>query len=247
MDDAVMTDRIKKLHDESRQIYGSPRIYADLVELKIYVGRKRVARLMREAGIRGVCRRKKWRTTRRGAHPGAPDRVERDFSADGPDQLWVADMAYIATWAGVLYLAVVIDVWSRKVVGWSMGNHMRTELVLNALNMAVTTRTPNGTIHHSDHGCQYTSIAFGQRCAVFGVYQSMGSVGDCFDNALAESFFASLECELLDRTTFKTQTQAKIAVFDYLEGFYKPKLRHSAIGQVSPNNFELEAQLLEAA
>ena len=195
---------------------------------------------MKQAGIVGVSRRRLGpKTTRRNvdARP-APDLVERDFTADGPDQLWVADITYIQTWAGFLYLAVVVDVWSRRVVGWSMATHLRTELVLDAMNMAVWQRRPEQVIHHSDQGTQYTSIAFGLRCKEVGVRPSMGSVGDCYDNALCESFFASLECELLDQHRFRTQAQAKMAVFDYIEGFYNPRRRHSSIGQKSPINFE---------
>ena len=192
------------------------------------------------AGIVGVSRRRLGpRTTNRNvdARP-APDLVERDFTADGPDQLWVADITYIPTWVGFLYLAVVVDVWSRRVVGWSMATHLRTELVLDAMNMAVWQRRPERVIHHSDQGTQYTSIAFGLRCKEVGVRPSMGSVGDCYDNALCESFFASLECELLDQHRFRTQAQAKMAVFDCIEGLYNPRRRHSSIGQKSPINFE---------
>ncbi len=199
-----------------------------------------MGRLMKQEGIQGVSRRRKGpKTTRRNvdARPAA-DLVERDFTADGPDQLWVADITYIPTWAGFLYLAVVLDAWSRKVVGWAMATHLRTELVLDAMNMAVWQRRPEQVIHHSDQGTQYTSIAFGLRCKEVGVRPSMGSVGDAYDNALCESFFATLECELLDQKRFRTQAEAKMAVFDFIEGFYNPRRRHSAIGQISPVNFE---------
>jgi putative transposase len=136
------------------------------------------------------------------------------------------------------YLAVVIDAWSRRIVGWSMATHLRTELVLEALNMALWQRRPNDVIHHSDQGTQYTSIAFGQRCRQAGVRPSMGSVGDCFDNAMCESFFATLECELLGRQRFATQSEARLAVFDFLEGWYNPHRRHSALGYLSPVDFE---------
>jgi putative transposase len=164
--------------------------------------------------------------------------VEREFAADGPDRLWVADITYIPTWAGFLFLAVVVDAWSRRVVGWAMATHLRTELVLEALNMAVGQRQPENVIHHSDQGCQYTSIAFGKRCREAGVRPSMGSVGDCFDNALCESFFATLECELLDRRSFRTQAEARLAVFDFIEGWYNPQRRHSGLGYLSPVAFE---------
>ena len=237
--DAALTERIKTHHSASRGTYGAPRIHADLIEDKIRVGRKRVARLMRAADIVGVSRRKKQGTTKRDrtAQP-VPDLVDRNFTADAPDQLWVADITYIPTWAGFLYLAVVVDAWSRRVVGWSMATHLRTELVLSALEMALWRRRPEEVIHHSDQGCQYTSIAFGQRCREAGVRPSTGSVGDCFDNAMAESFFATLECELLDRHRFKTQREARMAVFDFIEGFYNPHRRHSGLGQLSPINYE---------
>ncbi len=237
--DQALENRIVEIHGQSRGTYGVPRIHAELSADGIQVGRKRVSRLMRRAGIEGVSRRRRaWTTKRdRDARP-APDLVDRDFDAPGPDQLWVADITYVSTWAGFLYLSVVIDAWSRRVVGWAMANHLRTELVLDALNMALGQRSANGVIHHSDQGCQYTSIAFGLRCRVADVKPSMGSVGDCYDNAMAESFFATLECELLDRTQFATQAQARIAIFDFIEGFYNPSRRHSSIGYLSPIEFE---------
>jgi putative transposase len=202
LSDEALTRRIRAIHEskESDGTYGAPRIHDALKGLNIRVSLNRVARLMREAGIRGVCRRK-WITTTVRSETGrsAPDLVERDFQADRPNQLWISDITYVPTWAGFLYLAVVIDVFSRRVVGWSMQTHLRTELVLEALDMALMRRRPNGVIHHSDQGCQYTSIAFGNRCRRAGVRPSMGSVGDCFDNAMCESFFATLECELLRR------------------------------------------------
>jgi len=241
--DAALTERIEASHRRSRGTYGSPRVHADLAHEGHRVGRKRVGRLMRQAGLRGVSRRRGARTTIRNedARP-APDLVERKFSAQGPDQLWVADITYIPTWAGFVYLAIVLDAWSRRVVGWSMANHLRTELVLEALNMAIWQRRPKEVIHHSDQGTQYTSIAFGSRCREVGVKPSMGSVGDCFDNAMAESFFATLECELLDQKPLRTQAEARMAVFEYLEGWYNPHRRHSALGQISPAEHERRAE-----
>jgi putative transposase len=194
---------------------------------------------MRQCELVGVSRRKWQRTTQRNdeARP-APDLVERDFAAKGPNRLWVADITYIPTWAGFLYLAVVLDAWSRRVVGWAMANHLRTELVLEALNMALWQRRPKGVIHHSDQGCQYTSIAFGKRCKQAGVRPSMGSVGDCFDNAMCESFFATLECELLDRRCFHTRAEARMAIFEFIEGWYNPHRRHSALDYESPVSYE---------
>ncbi len=194
---------------------------------------------MRTDGLAGVSRRKGVRTTRRGeeARP-APDLVERDFTAEQPDRLWVADITYVPTWAGFLYLAVVLDAFSRRVVGWSMANHLRAQLVLDALDMALWRRRPDDVVHHSDQGAQYTSIAFGARCREAGVRPSMGSVGDCYDNALCESFFATLECELLDRRRFRSQAEARMAVFSFIEGWYNPRRRHSALGYLSPVEYE---------
>ena len=238
--DAVLKDRIRWIHLRSRGTYGVPRIYAELREEGVPVGRHRVERLMRATGLQGVARRTYRRTTVR--QPGAqaaPDLVQRDFAASGPNQLWVADITYISTWTGFLHLAVVLDAWSRRVVGWAMARHLRTELVLDALDMAVHQRRPHGVIHHSDHGSQYTSLAFGKRCGQAGIRPSMGSLGDCYDNALCESFFATLECELFDRRSFRSTEEARHAVFQFIEGWYNPHRRHSALGQISPARFEL--------
>lgn len=238
-DDAELTERIKAIHAMSDGTYGAPRIRAELADVDgRKVGVRHVARLMRKAGIAGVSRRRFCVTTTRGGSPTQPDLVKRTFEADGPNKLWVADITYVPTWAGFLFLAVVIDVWSRKVVGWSMASHLKTDLVLAALDMAVAQRQPSSVIHHSDHGTQYTSIAFGQRCQRAGVRPSMGSVGDAYDNALCESFFASLECELLDRHAFRSQSEARLAVFRYIEGWYNPHRRHSALDYQSPINYE---------
>jgi putative transposase len=237
--DDMLTQEIKKIHQKSKGTYGAPRIHAELAEQGWHVGRKRVARLMQAADLRGVSRRKAPRTTQRrpGAQP-APDLVQRNFTASRPNELWVADITYIPTWAGFLYLAVVLDAWSRRIVGWAMATHLRTELVLQALQMAIRQRRPQDVIHHSDHGGQYTSLAFGRRCRDAGIRPSMGSVGDCFDNALCESFFATLECELLDRTSFRSPAEAHPAVFQFIEGWYNPHRRHSAIDYLSPNRYE---------
>jgi putative transposase len=168
-----------------------------------------------------------------GSRPG-PAR----FRAQGSNQLWVADITYVPTDAGFLYIAVVLDAWSRRVIGWAMATLLRTALVLTALDMALAQRRPHGVIHHSDHGCQYTAVAYGERCLAAGVRPSMGSVGDAYDNALYESFFATLECELLDREQFRTPGEARRAVFDYIEGWYNPRRRHSALGYESPLHYE---------
>jgi putative transposase len=240
--DVDLTAQIQAIHRESRGTYGVPRIHADLAAQGIPVGRKRVARLMRRAGLHGVSRRKQFHTTVRDpAAPSAPDLVQRQFGAEGPNRLWVADITYIRTLAGFLYLAVVLDVWSRRVVGWAMAGHLRTELVLDALDMALYSRRPTNVILHSDQGCQYTSIAFGRRCQEACVRPSMGSIGDAYDNALCESFFATLECELLDRQRFATPAAARLAVFDYIEAWYNPHRRHSALDYLSPMAYERRA------
>ena len=240
--DAALTADIRAAHAASRGTYGAPRIHAELAANGIRVGRKRVARLMRQAGVAGASRRRFITTTVKGAHRQAPDLVERNFTADGPDRLWVADITYIPTWSGFLYLAVVLDAYSRRIVGWSMATTLATQLVLDALGMALLTRRPNGVIHHSDQGSQYTSIEFGQRCRDAGVRPSMGSVGDAYDNAMCESFFATLECELLARSRFRTPTDARSAVFSFIEGFYNPRRRHSSISYLSPVEYERQHQ-----
>jgi len=244
-----LTARIRLLHQQSRQTYGAPRIQADLHTAGIRCGRKRVARLMRQAGLVGCHRRRYLGTTARDRQASpAPDRVQRQFVASAPNQLWTADITAIPTLAGFLYLAVVLDVFSRRIVGWAMASHLRTELVLAALEMAIWNRRPaRGVVHHSDHGCQYTSVAFGERCRAAGILPSMGSVGDCYDNAITEAFFATLECELLDREHFRSLAAAELAVFDFIEGFYNPHRRHSALGYHSPAAYERRATACAAA
>jgi transposase InsO family protein len=242
-DDQMLTETIKAIHTWSRGTYGAPRIHAELGYGGISVARKRVARLMQTAGLQGVSRRKSVRTTRRSQRDRpAPDLVERHFTADAPNRLWVADITYIPTAAGFLYLSVVLDAFSRRIVGWSMATHLRTALVLAALEMALEQRRPEGVIHHSDQGCQYTSIAFGQRCQAAGVRPSMGSVGDCYDNAMCESFFATLECELLDRERFESRAEGRMAVFRFIEGWYNAHRRHSALEYQSPMRYEKKYQ-----
>ena len=238
--DAELTGAILAIWIESGGVYGSPRIHAALRARGERTGRKRVARLMGELGIEGVTRRRFRGTTKRDAKARpAPDLVRRDFSAEGPDQLWVADITHVRTRAGWLYLAVVLDAWSRRIVGWAMAPRMPADLVGDALTMAIVRRQPEGpVIHHSDQGSQYTSLSFGKRCREAGVVQSMGSVGDAYDNAMCESFFATLECELLDRRSFRTVAEARREVFGFIEGFYNTRRLHSALGYTSPANFE---------
>ena len=238
--DVELTALMHQIHERSYRTYGAPRVHVELREAYgVRVGRKRVARLMRRAGLRGVQKRRFWCTTRSGKPKRwAPDLVERNFVADRPDALWVADVTYVPTALGWLYLAIVLDVFSRLVVGWAMAERLASELVLQALDMAYAQRGPRDVVHHSDHGSEYTAIAFGRRCTLLGVRPSMGSVGDCFDNAMAESFFATLECEVLDRNDFQTRDEARSALFCWIHSWYNPTRRHSSIGYVSPQEFE---------
>jgi putative transposase len=227
-EDAELVERIVEIHGAHRKVYGSPRIHAELrLADGIRVGRKRVERLMREAGISGMVPRKRGRTTI--SVPGvrvADDLVERQFRPAGPNQLWVADVTYLRTWEGWLYLAAVQDAYSRAIVGWSMAEHMRKELVIDALQMAVTRRRPEpGLIHHSDQGSQYVSLAFGQAARDAGISPSMGSKGDAYDNAVAESFFATLKKELVHRRSWPTRHELASEVFEYIEAFFCPSAR----------------------
>jgi transposase InsO family protein len=238
--DVELTAMIHAIHERSHRTYGSRRVHVELREAYgVCVGRKRVARLMQRAGLQGVHKRRFLCTTRRGnVERWAPDLVDRCFVADRPNALWVADVTYVPTAEGFLYLAMVLDVFSRLIVGWAMNARLGSQLVLKALAMAYAQRAPHGVIHHSDHGSEYTAIAFGTRCERLGVRPSMGSVGDCFDNAMAESFFGTLECEVLDRTHFLTRDEACAAIFTWIEGWYNPHRRHSSLNYLSPQEFE---------
>jgi len=238
--DIGLSARIHEIYRRSKGRYGAPNIHAELKDdHDVHVGKKRVARLMRENGLKSiVAPNYVVTTTPDGAAAVNEDLVRRQFKADGPDQLWVADATYVPTWAGMIYLAIVLDVWSHKIVGWAIEDHLRTQLMLDALDMALAQRRPKNVIHHSDHGCQYTSYAFGKRCQEMNVMPSMGTVGDAYDNAMAESVFASLEKELLKHRRFKSKTEARMALFEWIEGWYNPHRRHSSIGRLSPNNFE---------
>ena len=239
-EDAALTERIAEVHKRSRETYGYPRVHAELRALGVRCGRRRVARLMRKAGIRGCMRGRKKRTTRRDprATP-APDLVNRDFRAGAPDRLWTADITYVKTDEGFLHLAFVLDVYSRKVVGWSMASHLHTELVVDALEMAVWRRKPAaGLVHHSDRGAQYTALSFGKRLEEVGIVPSMGRVGSAPDNAISESFVATLKVELVHACRFPTREAARVAIFEYLEAFYNRRRLHSSLGYVSPEGFE---------
>jgi len=237
--DEELRTEIDRVWNENFLVYGAEKVWLQLGRENITVARCTVERLMREMGLRGAVRGKKHKTTIPDELAERPlDLVRRSFQADQPNQLWVADITYIPTWAGFLYLASILDVFSRRIVGWAMATHMRAELVEDALAMALWNRQPEGVIHHSDQGCQYTSIAFGDRCQEAGITLSMGTVGDCFDNAMAESFFATLECELLWNRRFRDPSDARLAVFQFIEGWYNPHRRHSALGNMSPIKFE---------
>jgi putative transposase len=239
--DADLTRRIRTIHAGSRGTYGAPRVHAELKAEGVDIGKKRVARLMRTAAIAGVSRRRRAAripTRRDRDHHPASDLVRRNFVAEGPNELWVADITFVPTQIGFLFLAVVLDAWSRRIVGWSFSVDLKTRVVLDALDMALAVRKPENVIHHSDRGSQYTSVAFGNRCKEAGVRPSTGSVGDAYDNAMCESFFATLECELLDRHRFRSHSEARMAVFHFIEGFYNPSRRHSALGYLSPIEYE---------
>lgn len=241
LSDAWLTEKIKAIHQANRGVYGARRVHAELrLAQGVRVGRKRVERLMRQAGISGLVKRRKGRTTIR--VPGvrvADDLVARQFRPAAPNVLWVADITYLRTWEGWLYLAAVQDAFSRRIVGWAMADHMRSELVVDALQMALARRKPGpGLVHHSDQGSQFVSLAFGQRARDAGIAVSMGSRGDCYDNAVAESFFATLKTELLHRHTWRTRQQARTAIFEYIEAFYNRQRRHSTLGYLSPAEFE---------
>jgi putative transposase len=241
LEDERLTARIREIHRENRGVYGSPRVHAELVLGDgERVARKRVERLMREAGVSGLIRRRRGRTTIR--VPGVrvcEDLVDRDFAAEAPNRIWVADITYLRTWQGWLYLVTVQDLYSRRIVGWSMADHMRTELVVNALQMALARRRPaRGLIWHSDQGSQFVSLAFGQQARAAGIAQSMGSRGDCYDNSVAESFFATLKKELVDRRSWPEKGELRSEIFDFIEVFYNRRRRHSTLGMLSPLDYE---------
>jgi putative transposase len=239
--DAGLTGRIAEIHKDSLKTYGSPRVHAELrLEDGVRVGRKRVERLMRAAGLSGQIRRRRGKTTIRvqGVRT-APDLVQRDFNPTEPNRLWAADITYIRTWEGWLYLASVMDCYSRRIVGWAIADHLHAELVIDALEMAVKRRRPDpGLVHHSDMGSQYTSLIFTRRCRSVGIDVSIGSRGDCFDNAVLESFHATIKKDLIHRRSWPAKAEARTALFDYIEAFYNRRRRHSTLGMLSPADFE---------
>ena len=240
--DADLTARIKTIHDESKGTYGAPRIHAHLRRDGVRCARKRVARLMVRAGLAGRCP-KRWRKTtiaNPGAEARAVDLIKRVFGPDAAlDTRWCGDITYIPTWEGWAYLATVIDLASRRVVGWALGDHMRTDLVADALRMAcVQRRPPAGVIFHSDRGCQYTSHDYARLAADLGVTLSLGRKGECWDNAVAESWFATFKNELIDTRPWPTLAGLRPAVFDYIEGWYNTRRLHTSLGYRSPAEYE---------
>jgi len=250
-DDKRIEAAIREVHSDSRETYGAPRVHAMLRRRGIRVGRKRVARLMRRAGISGLVKRKRGRTTIR--VPGVatrPDLVRREWSPTQPNRLWVADITYCRSWEGWLYLAAVVDCYSRKVVGWSLRQGLEAELVTEAVEMAVARRRPGvGLVHHSDRGSQYVSLAFGERCKEAGIDLSMTAGGSPLDNAVVESFFATLKRELVDRYSWPTRNDLRVAIFEWIEVFYNRQRLHTTLGNYAPEEFENLSlnQLKEAA
>jgi len=231
--DAVLSNTIVDIHRASRRSYGSPRVHAELrLGQDLRCSRKRVERLMRQAGIAGIHRRRGRGCTRRDpdAEPSS-DLVKRNFAVTGPDRLWVMDVTEHATVEGKVYLAVVLDAWSRRIVGWSIADHMRSELVVDAVQMAIWRRRPptSQCVAHSDHGSQYTSWAFGTRLRAAGLLGSMGSIGDAYDNSMAESFFHTLQLELLDEHRWTTRRQLALAIFDWIETWYNASRRSHGV------------------
>jgi len=240
-EDEALVAKIKVIHRMSKGVYGSPRIHEEMKAQGFDVGRKRIARLMRKNGITGT-KPKRFRRTTDSSHgePVAENVLDRRFEAEGPDQAWVTDITYIRTWEGWVYLAVVIDLFSRRVVGWSMAEHMRLDLALDALRMALGERMPQhgNLVHHSDRGSQYASGVYRKVLEENGITCSMSRKGDCWDNAVAESFFATLKKELIFRHSWPTINGVMTAVREYIALFYNPRRRHSFLGFLSPMEYE---------
>ena len=237
--DIQLTERIAAVHAQSRQTYGAPRVQAKLRTMSLSHSRKRVARLMRLAGLAGRYPKRFRRTTISDPLTSIPDLVQRDFAPSAPNQLWVGDITYVRTWEGWLYLAVLLDCYSRRVVGWSMADHLRTELPLKALHMALARRGPAPQlIHHTDRGCQYTADSYTKVLDSHRIRSSLSRPHNCWDNAVAESFFATLKSDLVYRHPWPTRAAAKSAIFEYIEGFYNPHRIHSTLGNLSPVDYE---------
>jgi putative transposase len=251
VEDARLLERIREIHETNYFAYGSRRMWKALLRAGERIGRGRVERLMMRNGIQGAKRRgKPWRTTK--PDPDAhrrPDLVQRDFTAGAPDELWVADLTYLRCWEGVVYLAFIVDVFSRMIVGWQIASHMRKELVLDALRMAIGLRGPGADVelvHHSDRGSQYTSSDYGQELDGHGLLQSIGSVGDAYDNALAESFVDSLKTELIADRVWRSRSQLELAVVEYI-GWFNHQRLHSTLGDIPPSEYEALSALRSGA
>lgn len=238
-----LLEKIRSIHAASKGVYGSPRVHAELLAKGVKVGRHKVAQVMRSARLKG-CPKRRYRTTtqRDPGHQIAQNLLRQNFAADGPDQCWASDITYIATRQGWLYLAVTMDLFSRRIVGWSMDRWMSRHLVVDALRMAINARQPTGTlIHHSDRGGQYSSDDFRNELKKYGIKPSMSSTGNCYDNAVVESFFGALKRERVNRVRYRTREQARADLFEYIEVFYNRKRRHSYIGNISPDDFERQS------
>lgn len=238
-----LLEKIRSIHAASNGVYGSPRVHAELLAKGVKVGRHKVAQVMRSARLKG-CPKRRYRTTtqRDPGHQIAQNLLRQNFAADGPDQCWASDITYIATRQGWLYLAVTMDLFSRRIVGWSMDRWMSRHLVVDALRMAINARQPTGTlIHHSDRGGQYSSDDFRNELKKYGIKPSMSSTGNCYDNAVVESFFGALKRERVNRVRYRTREQARADLFEYIEVFYNRKRRHSYIGNISPDDFERQS------
>ena len=241
--DRVLMPKIKRIHEASQGTYGSPRVRAELLDEGVHVGRRKVARLMRLARLRG-CPKRRFRVTtkREPTHPVAKNLLKQNFVAKAPNQLWVSDITYVSTRRGWLYLAVVMDLYSRRIVGWSMSRWMSRGLVVNALKMAVDARRPEpGLIHHSDRSAQYTSDDFRSELMKHGIACSMSSTGNCYDNAVVESFFGVLKRERVNRVRYRNREEARRDLFNYIEVFYNRKRRHGYCGNMSPADFEAQS------
>jgi putative transposase len=240
--DAELRSRIRVIHAASRSTYGSPRVQAQLRRDDVRVGKARVERLMREVGLRGKVRRRFKRTTdSEHVLPLAPNTLDRQFAVQEPDRVWASDITYLEVASGFAYLAVIVDLFSRRVVGWAMAEHQRTELVEEALDTALGSRAPApNLLHHSDRGCQYASRSYREKLASRGIQASMSRRGDCYDNAVVESFFGTLKQELARDARWKTQAEARAAIHEYIEVFYNRRRLHSSLGYRSPAELEAE-------
>ncbi len=247
LDDMVLLAHIRSQFSTSNETYGAPRMHVELKEDGLHVGRHRVARLMRDNGLKVLQKRRYKKTT--DSHHGGPvaaNLLDQDFACDGPDQKWGADISYVWTAEGWLYLAIVLDLYSRRIVGWSTSNRLKKDLALNALRQAIIMRRPSsGLIHHSDRGSQYCSDDYQRLLKAHGIVPSMSGKGNCYDNAMVETVFKTIKSEMIWRSSFQTRSAAKLALGRYIDGFYNPRRRHSALGYKSPVTFEAKMAITE--